>query len=106
MAKALTGVEAKDLRSLADEGKKKLGSGIVDPAGERRRWQSGLVVGVTADLTAANNAVTLVQTGVAALGGKGRRRTPRHGARRRPERREPPSRDRGDQEAGQAGRIR
>jgi alanyl-tRNA synthetase len=29
------------------------------------------VVGVTADLTASNNAVAMVQAGVAALGGKG-----------------------------------
>ena len=45
MARALTGVDAKDLRSLVDEAKKKLGSGIVilvanDPereGGARRR---------------------------------------------------------------------
>ena len=71
MAKALTGVEAKDLRSLADEGKKKLGSGIVILLANDADGKAALVVGVTADLTAANNAVAMVQAGVAALGGKG-----------------------------------
>jgi alanyl-tRNA synthetase len=33
--------------------------------------KASLVVGVTDDLKAANNAVQLVQAGVAALGGKG-----------------------------------
>ena len=71
MAKALTGVEAKDLRSLADEGKKKLGSGIVILVANDAEGKAALVVGVTADLTASNNAVAMVQSGVAALGGKG-----------------------------------
>ncbi len=71
MAKALTGVDAKDLRSLADEGKKKLGSGIVVLLANDVDGKAALVVGVTADLTATNNAVAMVQAGVAALGGKG-----------------------------------
>jgi alanyl-tRNA synthetase len=71
MAKALTGVDAKDLRSLADEGKKTLGSGIVILLANDADGKAALVVGVTADLTAANNAVAMVQAGVAALGGKG-----------------------------------
>jgi alanyl-tRNA synthetase len=71
MAKALTGVEAKDLRSLADEGKKKLGSGVVILIANDADGKAALVVGVTPDLTAANNAVAMVQAGVAALGGKG-----------------------------------
>ena len=44
MAKTLSGVDAKDLRSLADEGKKKLGSGVValiaSTPKARRRWSS------------------------------------------------------------------
>jgi alanyl-tRNA synthetase len=71
MAKTLSGVDAKDLRSLADEGKKKLGSGIVALIAVDPEGKAALVVGVTADLTAVNNAVQLVQAGVAALGGKG-----------------------------------
>jgi alanyl-tRNA synthetase len=71
MAKALTGVEAKDLRSLADEGKKKLGSGVVILVANDADGKAALVVGVTPDLIASNNAVAMVQAGVAALGGKG-----------------------------------
>jgi alanyl-tRNA synthetase len=71
LAKQLAGVEAKDLRSLADEGKKKIGSGIVMFATTDEDGKAALVVGVTSDLTAANNAVQFVQAGVAALGGKG-----------------------------------
>jgi alanyl-tRNA synthetase len=71
MAKALTGVEAKDLRGLADEGKKKLGSGIVILVANDPEGKAALVVGVTNDLTGANNAVQMVQAGVAELGGKG-----------------------------------
>jgi alanyl-tRNA synthetase len=71
MAKTLNGVEAKDLRGLADEGKKKLGSGIVVLVASDAEGKAALVVGVTGDLTGSNNAVQLVQAGVAELGGKG-----------------------------------
>jgi len=71
MAKALSGVDARDLRSLADEGKKTLGSGIVILVANDPEGKAALVVGVTGDLTGANNAVQMVQAGVAALGGKG-----------------------------------
>ena len=71
MAKTLSGVDAKDLRSLADEGKKKLGSGIVILVANDPEGKAALVVGVTGDLTSANNAVQMVQAGVAELGGKG-----------------------------------
>jgi alanyl-tRNA synthetase len=71
MAKALTGVEAKDLRSLADEGKKKLGSGVVILVANDPDGKAALVVGVTSDLTGTNNAVQMVQAGVVELGGKG-----------------------------------
>jgi alanyl-tRNA synthetase len=71
MAKALSGVDAKDLRSLADQGKKQLGSGIVILVANDPEGKAALVVGVTGDLTGANNAVQMVQAGVAELGGKG-----------------------------------
>jgi alanyl-tRNA synthetase len=71
MAKKLSGIEAKDLRSLADEGKKKLGSGIVILLTTDADQKASLVVGVTDDLKAANSAVAFVQAGVAELGGKG-----------------------------------
>ena len=71
MAKKLAGVDAKDLRSLADEGKKKLGSGVVILLTTDAEQKASLVVGVTDDLRTANSAVQLVQAGVAELGGKG-----------------------------------
>jgi alanyl-tRNA synthetase len=71
MAKKLDGIDAKDLRSLADEGKKKLGSGVVILLTTDADQKASLVVAVTDDLKAANSAVQLVQAGVAELGGKG-----------------------------------
>jgi alanyl-tRNA synthetase len=71
MARAVHGIELKDLRSLADEGKKKLGSGVVAIVGVTREGKAGLVVGVTNDLVARFNAIELVRKGAEALGGKG-----------------------------------
>jgi alanyl-tRNA synthetase len=71
MARAVTGVELKDLRSLADEGKKQVGSGVVAIVATGEDGKAGLVVGVTPDLTARFNAVDLVRKGAEALGGKG-----------------------------------
>src|SRR5262249_794824 len=71
MARAVSGSDLKDLRSLADEGKKRLGSGVVAIVGTTEDGKAGLVVGVTNDLTARFNAVDLVRKGAEALGGKG-----------------------------------
>ena len=71
LARSVTGIELKDLRSLADEGKKQVGSGVVAIVGLSDDGKAGLVVGVTDDLTARFNAVELVKTGAAVLGGKG-----------------------------------
>ncbi len=71
MARALTGIDIKDLKSLADEGKKQLGSGVVALVGVTAEGKAGIVVGVTNDLTARFNAVELVRKGAEALGGKG-----------------------------------
>ncbi len=71
IARSVTGIELKDLRSLADEGKKQVGSGIVAIVGLSDDGKAGLVVGVTNDLTSRFNAVDLVKTGAAVLGGKG-----------------------------------
>jgi alanyl-tRNA synthetase len=71
MARAVAGIELKDLRSLADEGKKKVGSGIVVIVGVTGDGKAGIVVGVTNDLVARYNAVELVRKGAEALGGKG-----------------------------------
>jgi alanyl-tRNA synthetase len=71
MARSVTGIELKDLRSLADEGKKQLGSGVVAIVGISSDGKAGLVVGVTEDLTQRFNAVDLVKKGAEVLGGKG-----------------------------------
>ena len=71
MAKTLDGVNPKDLRGLADDGKRQLGSGIVVLVGVNDEGRAGIVVGVTEDLTSDYNAVDLVQIGAEALGGKG-----------------------------------
>jgi alanyl-tRNA synthetase len=70
LGKAVTGVAPKDLKSLADEGKKSLGSGVVVLVGEVD-GKASVVVGVTEDLTKKFNAVELVRTASAALGGQG-----------------------------------
>jgi len=71
LARAVDGIDLKDLRSLADEGKKKLGSGVVAIVGRTEDGKAGIVVGVTADLTGRFSAVDLVRAGAEALGGKG-----------------------------------
>jgi alanyl-tRNA synthetase len=71
MARAVEGIDLKDLRSLADEGKKQLGSGIVAIVGKTDDGKAGIVVGVTPDLTSRFSAVDLVRKGAEALGGKG-----------------------------------
>jgi alanyl-tRNA synthetase len=71
LARAVEGIELKDLRSLADEGKKQVGSGVVAIVGITPDGKAGVVVGVTPDLTARFSAVDLVRRGAEALGGKG-----------------------------------
>jgi alanyl-tRNA synthetase len=64
-------IDMKDLKSLADEGKAKIGSGVVAIANTGADGKGGIVVAVTPDLTKRFNAVDLVKIGAAALGGKG-----------------------------------
>jgi alanyl-tRNA synthetase len=71
MARAVEGVELKDLRSLADDGKKKLGSGVVAIVGVTGDGKAGIVVGVTNDLVARFNAIDLARKGAEVLGGRG-----------------------------------
>jgi alanyl-tRNA synthetase len=71
LARAVSGIDMKDLKSLADEGKKQVGSGVVAIVGVTDEGKAGIVVGVTPDLTARYNAVDLVKKGAEALGGKG-----------------------------------
>jgi alanyl-tRNA synthetase len=71
LARAVSGIEIKDLKSLVDDGKKQVGSGVVAIVGVTGDGKAGLVVGVTADLVKRFNAVDLVRLGAEALGGKG-----------------------------------
>ena len=71
LARAVAGIDLKDLRSLADEGKKRLGSGVVAIVGVTEEGKAGVVVGVTEDLTSRFSAIDLVRKGAEVLGGKG-----------------------------------
>jgi alanyl-tRNA synthetase len=66
----LHGMEAKELRGLLDEAKKRLGSGVAAIAAVND-GRATFAVAVTDDLTGRFNAVDLVRAGVEALGGKG-----------------------------------
>ena len=70
-ARAVRGVEMKDLKALADEGKKTVGSGVVAIANESADGNGGVVVAITPDLVARFNAVEFVRLAADALGGKG-----------------------------------
>jgi alanyl-tRNA synthetase len=71
MAKSVSGIEMKDLKSLADAGKKQLGSGVVAIINVGEDGKAGAVVGVTEDLVSRFSAVDLVKIASEALGGKG-----------------------------------
>ena len=71
LGRAVQGIEIKDLKSLADQGKKQLGSGVVALVATSEDGKASVVVGVTQDLTARFNAVDLVRKASEVLGGKG-----------------------------------
>ncbi|MBN9070923.1 MAG: alanine--tRNA ligase [Rhizobiales bacterium] len=71
LGKSVSGVAPKDLKNLADEGKKSLGSGVVVFVGASDDGKASVVVGVTEDLTKRFSAVDLVRVASAALGGQG-----------------------------------
>jgi len=71
LARAVEGVETKDLKSLVDDGKKQIGSGVVAIVGVTEDGKAGVVVGVTSDLISRFSAVDLVKIASATLGGKG-----------------------------------
>ncbi len=70
LGQLLDGVEAKALRGLVDEGKAKLGSGVVTVVAVNE-GRASVAVGVTDDLTGKISAVELVRLAAAALGGQG-----------------------------------
>jgi alanyl-tRNA synthetase len=63
-------VPGRELKSLADDLKRRIGSGVVAVV-SRADGKAAIVVGVTPDLTGRFDAVELVRVGAAALGGKG-----------------------------------
>ncbi|MBO6902036.1 MAG: alanine--tRNA ligase [Rhizobiaceae bacterium] len=71
LGRVVSGVAPKDLKSLADEGKKSLGSGVAVFVGTSDDGKASVVVGVTEDLTQRFSAVDLVRVASQALGGKG-----------------------------------
>jgi alanyl-tRNA synthetase len=71
LGRAVSGIAPKDLKGLADDGKKVVGSGVVAIVGVSEDGKAGVVVGVTEDLAGRFNAVDLVRLGAEALGGKG-----------------------------------
>jgi alanyl-tRNA synthetase len=71
MSRVLHGVEPRDLRGIADEGKRQVGSGIAAIVAVSEDGKAAVAVGVTDDLTDRFNAVELVRAGSQALGGKG-----------------------------------
>ena len=70
IGKILENFPAKDLKGMADELTKKLGSGVVTLIATDD-GKASIVVAVTKDLTDKINAVDLVKLGAEALGGKG-----------------------------------
>ena len=71
LGKSVTGVSPKDLKPLADEGKKSLGSGVVVFVGAGDEGKASVVVAVTDDLVKRFSAIDLVRVAAAALGGQG-----------------------------------
>ncbi|MEN5299113.1 alanine--tRNA ligase [Brucella sp. TWI559] len=71
LGKVVTGVSPRDLKPLADEGKKQVGSGIVLFIGVGEDGKASAVAAVTEDLVGRFSAVDLVRAASAALGGAG-----------------------------------
>ncbi|WP_057462599.1 alanine--tRNA ligase [Pseudovibrio sp. POLY-S9] len=71
MARVLEGINPKDLKSVADEGKTAIGSGVVVLISKAEDGKAAIVVGSTKDVSETASAVELVRIGSAALGGRG-----------------------------------
>ncbi|ACI55242.1 alanine--tRNA ligase [Rhizobium acidisoli] len=71
LGKSISGVDPKDLKGLADDGKTSIGSGVVTLIGVSDDGKASAVVAVTPDLVDRFSAVDLVRVASAALGGKG-----------------------------------
>ena len=71
IGRVLKGVAPQDLKALADDGKKTIGSGVITLVTVSEDGKGAIVVAVTDDLTKRFNAVDLVKFGSIAMGGKG-----------------------------------
>ncbi|MBJ6131434.1 alanine--tRNA ligase [Ochrobactrum sp. Q0168] len=71
LGKVVTGVSPRDLKPLADEGKKQVGSGVVLFIGVGEDGKASAVAAVTEDMVGRFSAVDLVRAASAALGGAG-----------------------------------
>ncbi|MCM0751421.1 alanine--tRNA ligase [Brucella pseudogrignonensis] len=71
LGKVVTGVSPRDLKPLADEGKKQVGSGVVLFIGVGEDEKASAVAAVTEDLVGRFSAVDLVRAASGALGGAG-----------------------------------
>lgn len=71
LGKVVTGVSPRDLKPLADEGKKQVGSGVVLFVGVGEDGKASAVAAVTEDLVGRFSAVDLVRAASGALGGAG-----------------------------------
>ncbi|EEZ33111.1 alanyl-tRNA synthetase [Brucella sp. NF 2653] len=71
LGKIVTGVLPHDLKPLADEGKKQVGSGVVLFIGVGEDGKASAVAAVTEDMVGRFSAVDLVRAASAALGGTG-----------------------------------
>lgn len=71
LGKVVTGVSPRDLKPLADEGKKQVGSGVVLFIGVGEDGKASAVAAVTEDLVGRFSAVDLVRAASGALGGAG-----------------------------------
>ena len=70
IGRALEGVPARELRSMADALKQQVGSGVVAIVAEDQ-GKASLVVATTEDLKGKVDAVALVRAGAAVVGGQG-----------------------------------
>ncbi|MCI0736444.1 MAG: alanine--tRNA ligase [Beijerinckiaceae bacterium] len=69
--RVVSGIDPKDLKSIVDDAKQKVGSGVVAIVGVAADGKASIVVGVTPDLTDRLDAVQLVRPAAIKLGGKG-----------------------------------
>src|SRR5690606_1152451 len=71
VGRVVEGVAAKDIKSVVDAEKKRIGSGVVVMVLKGEDGKGTVAIGVTDDLTGQYAAGTLIKSATAALGGQG-----------------------------------